>query len=145
MPTKPKVEYPTGVITAKELMIASEQEIREELETAGVMKGKRIMRKAPTRHLPTASLVPTFNRPTLPSEVGMVYQRIMVRPFVPASMRCFRCLRFGHTTLRCRSAEEICSCGLKEHEPVECPEILCCKNCNGPQQARSNESTLMNN
>lgn len=40
--------------------------------------------------------------------------------------------------LRHRSAEEICSCELKKHGGVECSEISCCLNCNGPHHTRSN-------
>lgn len=41
------------------------------------------MRSTPTGPLPTGSLVLTFNRPTLP-EVCVVYQKFLVRTFVPA-------------------------------------------------------------
>ena len=56
--------------------------------------------------------------------------------YVPPPMRCFRCQKFGHTSLRC-SEEQVCVCGKPLHEGRPCEEPISCVNCKGSHSARS--------
>nr|CAI5827431.1 unnamed protein product [Callosobruchus analis] len=51
-------------------------------------------------------------------------------------MRCFKCQKFGHTSMKCNS-EQVCVCGKPLHEGSACEEPITCVNCQGNHSARS--------
>ncbi|XP_024085183.1 uncharacterized protein LOC112127881 [Cimex lectularius] len=138
-----KLNSSQGVISARDLLTCSEEEIKEELSSQGVIEVKRIKRKTDRGLINTASLILTFDRPEMPKEVWAIYQRFLVRPFLPAPMRCFKCLKFGHTALRCRNQNTICSCGVPVHEGRPCVDPPRCVNCDGPHHARSSACRIL--
>jgi hypothetical protein len=76
----------------------------------------------------------TFNTPRPPDEIRIGYLSVKVKPYENNPMRCFKCLQFGHTKLRCKDEEEKCgNCGETAHlngEGVEkCLNKKFCVNC----------------
>ena len=67
------------------------------------------------------------------------YVRVKVRPYVPSPLRCFRCLRFGHTRDFCRGRKTCEKCSSNEHVSDECtagsPRCVKCDDTQTPHSA----------
>ena len=77
---------------------------------------------------PTASLILTFSRPSLPEKSNVAFYRLPVHPYVPNPMRCFNCQRFGHTQLACKSKASCGKCGKDAHDG-DCSSAVHCVHC----------------
>lgn len=132
------LNFSKGVITCKDLLNSSIEEIKEELQSEGVIDAKRITSKVNGELSETASLIITFNVPYLPKTIKAAMYRLQVRPYIPSPMRCFKCQKFGHTSIKCTS-EQICVCGKPIHEGRSCTKPVTCVNCGGEHPARSKD------
>ena len=80
--------------------------------------------------VPTNSILLTFDRPDIPSDIRICYVRVHVRPLVPNPMRCYRCQRFGHTRQYYRNRPACGTCSSTDHTGEDCPsENPWCVNC----------------
>ncbi|WP_419608011.1 hypothetical protein, partial [Thiolapillus sp.] len=120
-----------GVIRCRDLSDMSETEIRDELQTQGVVEVHRVTVKKEGKVIPTNTLFLTFNRPDVPKEIVVGYLKVKVELFVPNPLRCFNCNKFGHTSQRCRTTAKCQRCGKDKHEE-QCEGPLICSNCKGP-------------
>ena len=119
-----------GVITCYDLKETNETDIVDGLAAAGVVNAVKIKTKRGPELIPTNSIILTFNRKELPTEVAVGYLRVKVRPYVPNPMRCFRCQRFGHTKMFCRNQVTCGRCADTGHTVEDCTsETLRCVNC----------------
>lgn len=125
-----------GVVTCKDLLNCTTDEILEELKEEGVTLVKRIFVRRNGTLQETATHILTFNTPVLPQKIKVAFYSLPVRPYIPIPVRCFRCQRFGHTSQKC-SNEQICVCGEKPHDGTPCEQPIKCVNCKGPHSARS--------
>jgi hypothetical protein len=112
------------------------EELAEALAIAGrtgitaerILKGKE--------KISTSMFKVTFNSSTLPTFVHLGYQRFQVNPFTAKPWQCFRCQRFGHSAISCRSAPCCVKCGgahsIKDCTTTGAPH--CC-NCGGEHTA----------
>nr|CAH7725245.1 unnamed protein product [Callosobruchus chinensis] len=125
-----------GVIYCKDLLNCSETEIMEELKSEGVIKVQRIKVKNDSALHDTPNHILTFNCPTSPTKIKCAMYRLEVRQYVPPPVRCFKCQRYGHTSMSCQE-EQICVCGKKLHVGNPCSQPVQCINCNGPHVATS--------
>lgn len=132
------LNYTKGVITCRDLLNCSIVEISENLAEQGVIEVKRIMMMREGKRVESASLILTFNRDTLPKKVKAGFHSITVRPYIPAPLRCYKCQKFGHTSVRCNE-KEVCICGKEPHPESACAEPLKCINCQGSHSARSRD------
>lgn len=131
------LNYSKGVITCRDLLNCTVEEIMDNLKDQGIINVKRISTKRDGIVTDTASLILTFNSPKLPEKVKAgIYHSLSVRPYIPAPMRCFNCQKFGHTTQSC-DKEPICICGKALHQGESCTDPIICVNCNGEHSARS--------
>ena len=135
------LNYTKGVITCRDLLNCSMVEISENLAEQGVIEVKRITIMREGKRMESASLILTFNRDTLPKKVKAGFHSITVRPYIPAPLRCYKCQKFGHTSIRC-SEKEMCICGKEPHLGSPCAEPLKCINCQGPHSARSRDCPI---
>ena len=114
----------------------SNEELTEALTSAGhlgvtaerILKGKELIR--------TSMFKVTFPCSSLPSHVTIGYQRFQVNMFVDKPWQCFRCQRFGHNALTCRSPPRCVVCG-GSHGVKTCAHVgapKCC-NCGGAHTA----------
>ena len=116
----------------------SDGEIEEGLAEFGVIAARRIRARRAGELTPTHSVILTFNRTDLPREVKVGYVSVKVRPYVPAPMRCFKCLRFGHTRDSCRNRPTCGKCAATDHTSDDClAETLKCVNCDATQTPHS--------
>lgn len=125
-----------GVITCKDLLNCTEQEIVAELESIGVTEVKRIKTKVADQLEDTASHILTFNTPKLPTSIKVAFHNLPIRPYIPAPLRCYRCQQFGHSAAKC-SKPQICICDKPLHEGKRCETEVICINCKGNHNARS--------
>jgi hypothetical protein len=77
-----------------------------------------------------------FLASSLPAYVYVGYQRFPVRAFVGQPWQCFRCQRFGHSAMHCKSAPRCVVCS-GPHNTKDCPkpEMPKCCNCSGNHTA----------
>ena len=98
----------------------------------------RIHRKVNVIFVPSTSLILTFDMPSVPDRIRCGFFNLRVRQYVPNSLHCFKCQRFGLTQEHCM-AQAICvSCGQKAHS-LSCQSSPHCINCNGPHGSNSRE------
>lgn len=125
-----------GVIYCPDLLNCSIEDLLEGLKDQNVIEIKRIKVRKEGNLVDSPNHILTFNNPVLPKRVKAAFYSLQVRLYVPPPMRCFRCQKFGHTSLRC-SGEQVCVCGKPLHEGRPCEEPLSCVNCLGSHSARS--------
>lgn len=124
------LNYCKGVITCRDLINCTTDEILENLKEEGVTDVKRITVKRNGEMVNTASLILTFDCPSLPDSIRAAMYKLPVRRYVPAPNRCFRCQKFGHFASFCKD-EQICVCGRPPHEGQPCTSPFACINCFG--------------
>ena len=116
----------------------SEVEIRDELKDQGVVVVNRVTLKKEGKVIPTNTLFLTFCSPELTKEITVGYLKVKVALFVPSPMRCFNCNKSGHTSQRCKVAENCTGCGKDKHEG-QCEGPKLCSNCNGPHASSAKD------
>ncbi|GBN54698.1 hypothetical protein AVEN_206931-1 [Araneus ventricosus] len=57
--------------------------------------------------------------------------RLIVRPYIPTPLRCFKCQRFGHSKDSCRGTLTYARCAEAGHESSGCTAEEKCVNCKG--------------
>ncbi|XP_073999565.1 uncharacterized protein [Rhodnius prolixus] len=105
-----------GVITCRDFLNSTIEDIKEGLADQGVIEVRRIKRRQDGSLVDTASLVLTFDRPKPPQSINAAFYKLKVRPYIPSPMRCYKCQRFGHTSTRCKAPEAVCTCGKPMHD-----------------------------
>jgi hypothetical protein len=96
-----------------------------------VSEAYRVHRKQEGTLTPTHTIFLTFETPTIPEWVTVLYTRFHVKPYLSNPMRCFRCQKFGHKRARCTS-DIICPmCGMKDHGDTFCSDTIRCINYSG--------------
>jgi hypothetical protein len=135
-----------GVIWCPDLRYSNDREILDALKPAGVVSIHRLQKRETKNVLafnPTPRKVAenlnglsskavvlfapiedsrdtgiyflTFNC-ELPTELLIGFSKVKVKPFVNNPMRCYKCLKFGHTQTRCQNNVEVCfNCGQTRH------------------------------
>lgn len=124
------LNYCKGVVTCRDLLNCTTEEILENLKEEGVIDAKRITTKRSGEIQNTASLILTFDTPSLPESIKVAMYSLRVRRYIPAPSRCFRCQRYGHFASSCKG-EQVCVCGKPPHEGQQCVFPFTCVNCRG--------------
>lgn len=128
----PRLNNCKGVIYCPDLKYVEDQEIKENIK--GVKDVKRIQKTINGQVNKTNLFILTFDTPVLPKEIKVAYMNIKVRPFIPQPLRCYKCQKFGHFTLQCKSEIHICGVCTEEVKNPEikekCVKIAKCVNCN---------------
>ncbi|XP_031337236.1 uncharacterized protein LOC116182311 [Photinus pyralis] len=123
-----------GVVYCKDLLNCTIEEIMENLQSQGVIGGRRIRTKRDGEFHDTPNHILTFNVPRLPKSIMAAFYTLQVRPYIPNPLRCFNCQRFGHSATNCKQ-EKRCVCGKSPHEGTLCEIPVECPNCKGPHKA----------
>ncbi|CAH1113926.1 unnamed protein product [Psylliodes chrysocephalus] len=135
------MNYSKGIIYCPDLLNCTIEEIQEELVNQNVIAVYRIKSKKDGQLVDTPNHVLTFNTTILPKNVKVAFYSLNVRLFVPAPLRCFRCQRFGHTSVKCEKPQ-VCICGKPLHTGSPCTPPIRCVNCEGTHSARSKDCPI---
>jgi hypothetical protein len=153
-----------GVIWCPDLRYSNDQEVLDSLKPAGVVSIQRLQKRETKKvpaFKPTLRKIAenlnglssktvilfapiedsrdtgiyflTFNC-ELPTELLIGFTKVKVKPFVNNPMRCYKCLKFGHTQTRCKNNVEVCcNCGQTKHtdqrKSERCEKKPKCVNC----------------
>lgn len=111
----------------------SEDYIVENIECDAIVKScKRVVKKQNNPDgtyslVPRQTVIVTFLGNRVPSEVFINRCRRTVDPYIANVLQCYNCLRFGHLSFQCRSAESRCKkCGIPHQGICENSETKCC-------------------
>ena len=127
-----------GIVFCPDLEGMDDEEIADGLSQFGVTHARRIMSRKDGALVPTHNVVLTFDGLDLPREVTVGYVVVKVRQYIPSPMRCFNCLRFGHTRDSCRNQPTCSKCSAGDHLSKECEsEDLKCVNCDKNERPHS--------
>ena len=128
-----------GIINYDNLPGYSNQQIVEALEEFKVTEVYQIKKRNNNNNTTETTLyILTFNSLKLPENVQIGWTNCRVRPYIPRPRRCFKCHRYGHGALNCRSPVAICgNCGSGSHG--ECNLSPKCINCSGDHPVFSTE------
>ena len=120
-----------GIINYDNLPGYSTQQLVEALSEFKVTDAYQIKKRNSNNNTSETSLyILTFNTLKLPENVQVGWTNCRVRAYIPRPRRCYKCHRYGHGALNCRSTETICSnCGNSAHG--ECNMSPKCINCGG--------------
>ncbi|XP_047504373.1 uncharacterized protein LOC125049285 [Pieris napi] len=89
-----------------------------------ILKIRRLNRKVKINDSvswkPSESVVLTFDGQVLPKRIFMCYNALPVEIYIYPTIQCYKCCRYGHTKVQCRSKTPICyNCG-GQHAGVSC-------------------------
>ena len=130
-----------GIVKDRTLTRETEENIVEYLALQGVTACKRFKIKKDNVQQDTNTLLLTFNTTTLPKRIRIFYRTVAVEQFIPNSLRCINCQKFGHHENNCKLTDAvICDrCCESEHTSNICQKPFKCVNCVKNHIARSIE------
>ena len=120
-----------GVVSCRDLKHMSEAEIISFMSDQDVVDARKITRLEDNKREMTNSVILSFAKSKVPEKIIVGYEIIPVRPYVPRPMRCFKCQKFGHGSMRCQSLTTICGRCTGEHDSKDCKLDFKCVNCSG--------------
>ena len=121
-----------------DLQDMSDEDIRRELSSQGVLKVTRFILKKDGKDIKTNTLFVTFDSPTPPEKIKLGYVIVNVQRYIPNPLRCFQCQKFGHSKKWCKNKISCWKCGSEGHGGSECTsETTCCLNWKGDHHASS--------
>ena len=125
-----KLNSPKGVIRSRELALATKEEIASALGKQGVTNIKRISIRKKER-IQTNTYFLTFNQPHTSNKVKISYYLEKVEQYISASLRCFKCQKYGHYREACRERQIWAKCGEKDpdHMEEDCLKKIRCAKC----------------
>ena len=127
-----------GVITCKDLVQETEEEILSELAEEGVVAIYRVKNRVDGALVPTPTLILTFKANHLPESISVGFYRVRVRQYIPNPLRCYKCQKFGHTQNNCRTTTPVCrQCERETLEQLPCVFPPVCVNCEGSHASDS--------
>ena len=122
----------------KDLLEMSDQEIKTELSSQGVIGVSRFVLKKEGKEIKTNTLFVTFDSHKPPEKIKLGYYIVNVQPYVPNPLRCFNCQKFGHSKKWCKNKIACWKCGEEGHDGSDCAsETVSCLNCKGDHFASS--------
>lgn len=117
------------VVFCRDAKGETDEDILKTVSQQGITKGEN--------KIPTGIFVLTAKGSKPPKEVKLGYIMLETRPWYPNPLRCFKCLKFGHTGKNCTNEKKCSKCGESFHE--ECVNSEKCVNCGENHSAFSKE------
>ncbi|XP_065083126.1 uncharacterized protein LOC135705361 [Ochlerotatus camptorhynchus] len=131
------------VVSCRDVIRDSEEELVEDLKDQGIKEVRRITRREGGGRVNTATLIITCHGTYAPEYIDFGYLRCRTRPYYPSPMQCFSCWAFGHTRMRCKAPKPICGKCSGDHpipEDRSCPNGKFCARCQTDQHSLSDRS-----
>ena len=120
-----------GVVRHPEFRYCTEEEMVDELVDQNVTHARRILTRREGQLVPTNTFILTFGLPTLPPKIKVGFMSILVQPFIPNPMRCFKCQQYGHHKDNCKGKDVCARCSQAGHSDTGCENPPHCVNCKG--------------
>lgn len=124
----------------------SEKDIFESLETRQFklnsvqrLNRRTVDESGKVLYVPSRTMKLNFAGQDIPANVYLWYSRIECEPFIQSTLQCYRCMRFGHASNKCKAKFEVC----KKCFQVQKPDHVCqtseirCLNCDGLHNPKS--------
>ena len=132
-----------GIVRDRMLRNETEENIMECLKQQGVTACTRFTIKKDGNLIETNILLLKFNSTSLPKSLNIFYQIIPVEVYIPNSLRCFNCQRFGHHENGCPEPPgPVCKkygMGDFDHPAHACENQPKCVNCHKNHLSKSNQ------
>lgn len=132
----PTLNHVRGVVRSWHLKGLSDEEILEELGSAGVVAVKRLPKGGSDSSRPP-SFILTFDTPTLPDTITILYEVHKVYLYYLQPKRCYNCQGYNH--MRPCSKPPVCPRCAGNHElaiGTTCDQPAKCVNCQGAHDVR---------
>ena len=85
-----------GVVKSPDLSLCTLDEIKNNLRKRGITDAKQISIKRNNQIITTNTYILNFNTPKPPIEIKIGYLITKVETYIPNSLRCHNCQKFGH-------------------------------------------------
>ena len=105
-----------GVIRSRDIARCSVEEIVDELRPQGVTAAVIIHVRDGDSKRRTNTVILPFASPQPPKHITAGYMRVPVDPYIPNSLRCFNCQKYGHSSRACKNPAACVKCGKAGHE-----------------------------
>lgn len=128
------------VISCKDTVGYSDEELKAELQDQGVVDIRRITRSEGKERVNTPTVILTINGTVAPEYIEVGWLKCRTRPFYPAPMLCFGCYNFGHTKLRCQQQLPVCGNCSENHQSdreTPCKAAAFCSRCESSDHSLS--------
>lgn len=131
-----------GVVYSRDLTYLSDKEILEGLNSQGIISVRRLKKLITGRETDSGLFIVQFSSSILPDKIEIGFEKVEVRPYIPAPLKCFSCFKFGHTTLNCKIDKLCINCGNKYHtgENERCLNLMKCVNCDSTEHNSSSRN-----
>ena len=90
----------------------------------------------------TNTLILTFNSTKIIDSLTVCYFNIPITQYVPNSLRCYQCQRFGHVTSICNHIEDCAKCSETGKMDESCSKAFKCVNCGDSHAAYSKKCAI---
>ena len=84
------------------------------------MKRRVIIEGKEPEYIPTGTVKLTFKGQRLPECISLCKVICNVEPYIQRVVQCYKCLRYGHVSVQCKSKDRCAKCA-NEHITSECP------------------------
>ena len=130
-----------GRIYCENLKGMTKAQILDEMDNQDVTDVYRIEKREGNEHVKTHLYIITFDRPSIPKEVKIGFNKCEVALYIPNPRRCFNCQRYGHASNNCQQDTRCVTCGKKGHERGDdlCDKIKKCYHCEQGHESSSRE------
>lgn len=95
--------------------------------------------KGQVLYVPSKTMKLNFAGQDIPANVYLWYSKIMCEPFIQKTLQCFKCMRFGHASNKCKANFEVCrKCyQVLKNDHICQLEVIKCLNCDGLHNPKS--------
>lgn len=128
------------VISCKDTVGYTDEELKTELQDQGVVDLRRITRSEGKERVNTPTIILTINGTVAPNHIEVGWLRCPTRPYYPAPMLCFGCYNFGHTKARCQQQNPVCGNCSENHQSDRenpCKANAFCRRCESSEHSLS--------
>lgn len=97
------------------------------------------MTKNRKKPMQSTTLCLTFDTPELPVSVNIGFRNYRVKIFIPKTLQCYKCQRYGHHSSDCGYKDRCRKCG-QDHKSEDCDNsTVKCANCKGDHSSNSKD------
>lgn len=122
------------VISTEDIADVSEETLKEQLATQGVVGVHRICKGNKKDKVSTTSVVLTCEGTTFPETVKFGLLRIRTRAYYELPLQCYNCYGYGHGRAKCKNKTRCRVCSGEHEVAGKCGRKAYCSNCRGNHQ-----------